>query len=228
MSTKNYRAGLDDSGAGMAFAVVDAENRVVLDEYVPFFGRTTANLPQRMAEIMEAHQLNFSDITEWSVGGGPGSFTGLRIASAFVIGLIYGKENIRARCVSTSAAIAASAGCDAEKVLVLFDGRKKELLAFGLRKTPGGYCEDGFQTVIRNAEDLQQVADYPQMVAAANDFVAAKNLLGEERAAAIRSVEKISALHFITWDPDNFERPLTDLLYLRPAVFVEPKVLREI
>ncbi len=228
MNNSQYRAGLDDSGAGMAFAVVDAEDRVVFDEYVPFQGRTTANLPRRMAEIMEAHQLNFTDISEWSVGGGPGSFTGLRIASSFVLGLIYGKTSVRARCVSTSAAIAASAGCDAEKVLVLFDGRKKELLAFGLRKTPGGYCEDGFQTVIRCAEDLQSAADYTQMVAAASDFAAAKNILGEEHAAEIRSVEKISAIHFISWNPDDFTRSLTDLLYLRPAVFVEPKVLREI
>lgn len=228
MKSLKYRAGLEDSGTGMAFAVVDADGCTVLDEYVPLSGRTTANLPQRMAEILDAHKISFSDISEWSVGGGPGSFTGLRIASSFVLGLIYGKSDIKARCVSTSAAIAASACCDAEKVLVLFDGRKKELLAFGLRKTENGYCEDGFQTVIRGADDLSQVSEYDQIVAASNDFAAAQNLLGEEIAGTFRMVEKISALHLIAWDPLNFERPLTDLLYLRPAVFVEPKVLREI
>lgn len=228
MNCLKYRAGLEDSGAGMAFAVVDTEGRTLFDEYVPLSGRTTANLPQRMADILEAHKMSFSDISEWSVGGGPGSFTGLRIASSFVLGLIYGKSEIKARCVSTSAAIAASAGCDAEKVLVLFDGRKKELLAFGLRKTACGYCEDGFQTVIRSADDMAQVVEYDQIVAAANDFSAAQNLLGEEIAGSFRKVDKISALHLITWNPRNFDRPLTDLLYLRPAVFVEPKVLREI
>lgn len=228
MNGLKYRAGLEDSGAGMAFAVMDAEGHTIFDEYVPLSGRTTANLPQRMAEILDAYKISFSDIYEWSVGGGPGSFTGLRIASSFVLGLIYGKEEIKARCVSTSAAIAASAGCDAGKVLVLFDGRKKELLAFGLRKTETGYCEDGFQTVIRNADDMAQVAEYNQIVAAANDFTAAQNLLGEDIAGSFRKVDKISARHLITWDPQNFERPLTDLLYLRPAVFVEPKVLREI
>lgn len=228
MNKAKYRAGLEDSGSGMAFAVVDAADQVIFDEYVPLSGRTTANLPQRMAEILEKYQMNFSDITEWSVGGGPGSFTGLRIASSFVLGLIYGKTDVRARCVSTSAAIAASAGCDAEKVLVLFDGRKKELLAFGLAKTEQGYCEDGFQAVIRSAEDLQQITEYTQIVAAANDHIAAQNLLGEAFAGSIRKVEQVSALHLITWNPEKFDRPLTDLLYLRPAVFVEPKVLRDI
>lgn len=228
MTNKRYKAGLEDSGAGMAFAVTDNAGVAVFDEYVPLTGRNTANLPVRMAEILERYQLNFSDITEWSVGGGPGSFTGLRIATAFVMGLIYGKNDFRARCVSTSAAIAASAGCSADKVLVLFDGRKKELLAFGLEKKDCGYCEDGFQTVIRNAEDLQKITDYTQFVAAANDFMAAKELLGAEAAATIIHTETISALHLINWDPENFSRPLTDLLYLRPAVFVEPKILREI
>lgn len=228
MNVAKFRAGLEDSGAGMAFAVIDNAGNVVFDEYVPLTGRSTANLPLRMAEILEQYNLNFSDITEWSVGGGPGSFTGLRIASSFVIGLVYGKPEMRARCVSTSAAIAASAGCSDEKVLVLFDGRKKELLAFGLEKKTGGYSEDGFQAVIRSAADLQNLSAYTQFVAAASDFEAAKALLEEEVAATITPVEKISALHLINWESENFERPLTDLLYLRPAVFVEPKILREI
>ena len=228
MEKKNYRAGLEDSGSGMAFAVVAADGTVLFDEYVPLSGRTTANLPQRMAEILERYELEFNDITEWSVGGGPGSFTGLRIASAFVIGLTYGKDAVRTRCVSTSAAIAASARCSAEKVLVLFDGRKKELLAFGLERTDHGYREDGFQTVIRTPEELEALAvTYPQMVASAADHDAVIVLTGAV-AEKVTRVEKISALTLIDWDPENFDRSLTDLLYLRPAVFVEPKVLREI
>lgn len=224
---KKYRAGLEDSGSGMAFALTTQEGEVLLNEYVPVTGRTTANLPQRMAEILQRNGMDFNDIGEWSVGGGPGSFTGLRIAAAFVIGLTYGKSDVRARCVSTSAAIAHSAACSAEKVLVLFDGRKKELLAFGLVKNENGYTEDGFQTVIRNAEDLRKISAYSQIVAAAGDHDAARTLLGDAAENVMR-VEQISALPLIFWDPENFERPLTDLLYLRPAVFVEPKVLREI
>ncbi len=228
MNKHCYRAGLDDSGAGMSFAVMTADGQVVFDEFIVHRSRTTAHLPQRMAELLQVHGLTFADIGQWSVGGGPGSFTGLRIASAFVLGLVFGQPEIQARCVSTASMIAAEA--DAPKVLVLFDGRKHELLAYGLVKTEQGYREDGSYTVIRSAEDAEAVLkEYDKAVAFAADYDAAAAVCGTDFAAEhIFRAEKISALNLIRWNEQDFSRSLTDLLYLRPAVFVEPQNVRTI
>ncbi len=225
---QKYYAGLDDSGCGMAFAVTDGDGRTVFDEFVLHQSRTTAHLPQRMAELLRKHNLDFAGICQWSVGAGPGSFTGLRIAAAFILGLTFGKEDIQTRCVSTSAMIAAESGVP--RVLVLFDGRKQELLAYGLKKTDAGYREDGFYTVIRSADEAEKaMAEFDETIAFVSDYNAAASVCGADFAEKkIRRIEKISALSLIHWDKADFSRPLTDLLYLRPAVFVEPQQVRTI
>ncbi len=224
----NYKAGLDDSGAGLIFAVTGHTGNVILDEHLAAGPHISSTLPLLMEEQLKKHGLTFNDITEWSVGAGPGSFTGLRLASAFVMGLTFQRPGVRTRCVSTSAMIAGD--CTAQKVLALFDGRKSELLAYGMESGSAGYREDGFNTVIRNEEEFNTVmAQYDAAVAYTRDHDAARNVLGTEFADAnIRRVEKLSALALIRFEPENFERPLKDLLYLRPAVFVAPQKIRDL
>lgn len=219
------KAALDESGAGMAFAAVTVSGDVIFDEYIPM-GRSAAScMPAAMMKLLADHGYSFQDVTEWSVGAGPGSFTGLRLASSFVMGLTFGK-NIRNRAVSTASMIADNAGTGAQKVLVLFDGRKKEILAYGVELVDGSYAENGFHTVIRNTEDLTAaMADYDAAAAFAADHDA---LCAVADGSEVVRVEKLSALALIRYQKDDFTRPLTDLLYQRPPVFVEPKVIREI
>lgn len=224
-----YRAGLDDSGSGMAFAVMNEKNEVVLDEFIPMNSRISTNLPVRMQEVLQSHQIDFDEIREWSVGAGPGSFTGLRLASSFVMGLTYGKTNVRTRCVSTASMIAACAGTEAENILVLFDGRKKEILTFGLKRCGTDYQETGYHTVIRSREDAdRELKQFDAAAAFSADHDAFIAVTGADTAGKIRRIKRLSAVPLIQYVPGDFSRSLSDLFYLRPAVFVEPKKLRDI
>lgn len=223
--TGKIRAALDESGAGMAFAAVTEAGDVVFDEYIPMNRNAASSMPSAMMKILADHGYTFQDVSEWSVGAGPGSFTGLRLASSFVMGLTFGKE-IRNRAVSTASMIAENAATGAQKMLVLFDGRKKEILAYGVKLVNGSYVENGFHAVIRNTEELAQAMNgYDDAAAFAADHDA---LTAVADGSGVVRVERLSALALIRWQPDDFSRPLTDLLYQRPPVFVEPKVIREI
>lgn len=222
---EDIRAALDESGAGMAFAAVTSSGKVLFDEYIPMGRNAAGAMPGAMMKLLADHGYTFQDVTEWSVGAGPGSFTGLRLASSFVMGLTFGNE-IRNRAVSTASMIAENAATGAKKVLVLFDGRKKEILAYGVELMDGSYVENGFHAVIRNAEELTAaMADYDAAAAFAADHDA---LCAVADGSAVVRVERLSALALIRYRQNDFSRPLTDLLYQRPPVFVEPKVIREI
>lgn len=226
--SKQLRAGLDFSGAGLTFAVLDGE-KVLLDEFIPTEGRKTSDLPVQVSDLLSRKGLSFDDVTEWSAGAGPGSFTGLRLAAAFILGLTFGRNEVRTRCVSTAAMIAANSGSDAAKILVFFDGRKNELIAFGLEKIDSGYREDGFSAIIANPDQAQEaMTGYGDAAAFARDHDAVRAALGAVYAENVRRVNRLSAVPLVRFEPENFTRPLTDLVYLRPAVFVEAKKIREI
>lgn len=228
---KIYQAGLDYSGAGVAFAVREkGAGTAVLDEFLPVDTRHSAEIPLQLSDLLSVRGLSFDSISEWSAGAGPGSFTGLRLAASFVMGLACGKNTVRTRCVSSASMIASCAACSGARAVVFFDGRKNELLACTLERDPRGfYRETSSPCVIRNPEDAAPLLeDHPCLAAAARDHNAVRAVLGGLFAESVHRLERLSALPLIQYDPDDFSRPLTDLLYLRPAVFVEPAKIRSV
>lgn len=225
---KMYQAGLDYSGAGMAFAVREKGGAVLLDEFFPVNPRVSAGVPLIMQKLLAKTGLEFSDIAEWSVGAGPGSFTGLRLAASFVMGLSCGKTALRTRCVSSASMIVSCASCSANRALVFFDGRKSELLVCELKKDPDGFYEENpSPAVVRKPEDIAPLLEgAPCLVASARSHDAVRAVLGGLFAESVCRLERLSALPLIQYKPDDFSRPLTDLFYLRPAVFVEPAKIR--
>ena len=91
-----YSAGFDFGSSSASFAVL-ADDCVLFDREIPLPARNASGLPALMSDILLEFDLTFDDITSWSVGAGPGSFTGLRIAASFVSGLAFRKEHIRTR-----------------------------------------------------------------------------------------------------------------------------------
>ena len=77
-----------DSAAGVAYLAVFDGGEKRFSAAAPMRGREAAKLPVWIEGELENHGLKLADISRWTVGAGPGSFTGLRLAAALVAGFI--------------------------------------------------------------------------------------------------------------------------------------------
>ncbi len=115
-----------DSTAKIAsVAVTDDEKLLAL--YSINNGLTQSELLMPMAESMlKSLQLDFSDIELLAASVGPGSFTGVRIGTALVKGIAFGK-NIPCASVSTLEALAENLSGLSGIIVPAMDARRSQL-----------------------------------------------------------------------------------------------------
>lgn len=208
---------LDLSGNLAAFALMDDAGQLLIDESRPMRGREAASLASFLTGLLAEKGLTVRDVTHWTVGSGPGSFTGMRLASALVKGWVFGYPEIQVRCVP-SALIAADAAT-ADRVAVLQDGRNQEMLVFGLKKQNGTYLPDGFTAVWNREQAAEQlpVQKYGEWVVSAADEAAVRKLL-TETATDLQICRTYSAAPLLRAELP-YDGDLDKLVYIRPAVF---------
>lgn len=222
MSEKKYSAALDFSGPEAAFAVADENGKIVIDAVRPMRGRDSSSLTPWLVELLQEQGLDLNLIGHWTVGSGPGSFTGLRLAAAFVSGLTFGHKDVCCRCVPTALVIAEKASpIPGQKIAVLHDGRNSELLLYGVicgddkRCLPSGEVE-----VIKS--DSEILSGFDLIIAPERDLPAIEKCLGSDIISKIEPVPHPPMALMLT-APGAWNNDLTELVYIRPAVFVKPK-----
>lgn len=229
MEHKRIRAALDFSWNEASIALADEHDRVLFTEKIMLNGHDASALPERLEQAAAHAGTPLSGITEWSVGTGPGGFTGLRVAAALVSGLTYGHPEIKVRGVPSAAGLirSAFAGNFPQKAVALFDGRRSEILAYGMELKDGSYQPDGFTAVLQNPGELAAVLDGARAAALEKDR-AALSRFAPELAEMVSYTPSIQAEELIFNDPQNFSASPTELIYLRAAVFVEARIPRKI
>lgn len=222
-----HHAALDLSGRGAALALQDGDGRLLLDAYRPMAGRDSAQLAAWVAAEFAPFDLAPAAVGRWTVGSGPGSFTGMRLAAALVAGLCFGRE-AQARCVPTALAFAAVANpAVGEQIGVIFDGRNAELLLYAVERTPEGLFPGGLATVCA-ADSMKRVIDggeFSRFVAGADAQPAIAKLL-PERADRVWIAPQLSAAPLLSAVCRDFDDDLTRLVYIRPAVFTGAEAAR--
>ena len=227
---KKIRAALDFSWNEASLALADENDQVLASEKILLSGHDASTLPERLEKALRTLNADFSSVGEWTVGTGPGGFTGLRVASALVIGLAYGAPETRVRGISSAAGLARSAFSGKnypEKVLVLFDGRRSELLAYGLTLKNGSYLHNRYTAVFHTPEELEPNLREYSCTALEKDREAIAGFAPQAEKQVVFT-PSINAEELIFNDPENFSASPTDLIYLRAAVFVAPKIPRRI
>lgn len=229
MEHNAVRAALDFSWNEASIALADRQNNLLFSETILLNGHDASVLPERLEQAADHAGTSLCGIAEWSVGTGPGGFTGLRVASAFVSGLAYGRSGVRVRGVPSAAGLirSAFAGNFPEKAVALFDGRRSEILAYGMELKNGSYFPDGFTAVLRKEEELAALLTTVRGAALEKDR-SALAAFAPELAGRICYTPSIRAEELIFNDPENFTSSPTDLIYLRAAVFVEARIPRTI
>ena len=123
---------IDLSGPFASFAVADKEKNVLLAESFVLQNRNNTLFFKAFFSSLADSKIEIAKIDKWIVGTGPGSFTGLRIASAFVSGIIYGTDKIALGIPSAfpiSLDVQSTVG---EEIGVLFPCSKETLYLCGM------------------------------------------------------------------------------------------------
>lgn len=206
---------IDLSGKCAALALLDDQGNTLLDETVPMRGHDSAKLADWVITLLAGHRLAPETVRRWTVGSGPGSFTGMRLAASLVAGWHYVHPQIACRSVPSAVSLAAAIHArPGEKIGALFDGRNREFLVFGL----DGVTPSGYDTVADAGRAADAIAPFDRLVALGDDFDALAKLLPETIFRRVERLERFSALPLIE-SALPFDNDLTRLVYIRPAVF---------
>ena len=215
-----YSAVIDPAPDHAAFALLK-DDTVITIERRPMRGRDAAALPVFILDTLKAHGVDFDSVKRWTVGSGPGSFTGLRLVSALVSAWSLGKD-VSTRNVPGAVALGAMLDlAPGEKAGVLYDGRNKEVLFFGVEGLPEGDLKPTGETAVLNAE---QAAEFfssrnERLAMFASESKAITSVL--PAGIVPESFEYSDTARLALTRAQDFDNDLTRLVYIRPAVYTQ-------
>ena len=206
---------LDPQPGRLAFALFD-DDKLIAKAYEEMHPRDASQVPQFVADQLAKQQLSLHDVTRWTFGAGPGSFTFLRVVAALGAGWATANSDIRFRCIPGALALAGALNvAENEKVGVLYDGRNKELLCFGVQKI-NGQLQAANEELILDSPAAQKffAEDQRRLCAFAADEAVLGKLLGD--TARFQTVEPDLAA--LALAPGEFDNDADKMCYIRPAV----------
>ncbi len=229
-NTNNLAASLDLSWAEASFAVKDrGSGEILIEEFLPMRAKKSANLLKWMTGVLDANKLEMAEVMSWALGTGPGSFTGLRLASAMIMGISYQKPEITTRGIPSAFALAASCNASPGDIIgVLYDGRNKEILLYEVKKTETGFVKPEQITTLSKDNSPALLEKHRFFVAMDKDRNAISDILGNKISEKTKFCPHLPISELLKLPEEQPAGSVSELEYLRPAVFVKPVEPREL
>jgi len=217
------RAAIDMSAESASFALARADGSVICRTRKPMRQREGSSLAGFLVESLQCAGRKLDEIGFWTIGSGPGSFTGMRLAAALVAGLTRDRD-VKVRCVPTASAIADTLAGVAEgsAVIALFDGRNREIIAYEMVRTASGSVPSGCCSVLDAASAPSYFAarSGAVFVTRRHELDAVLRLTPEN--ADLQLIDEFDPALLISASFQDYDGCFSRLEYIRPAVF--PKV----
>ncbi len=232
MSSQSTIEAALDTSAGAALAV-KRNGALVLAANMPVSGRESdAKLARWISEQFHSAGLTPAECGQWTVGTGPGSFSGLRVGISLVMG-ICAASGAGMRGISSDLALArqAAGGAASATVGVLHDARQGQLILGVYRLADGRWSMLQEPAVLEASLVAEAVAAAGIITWLASPRLTA--VLPDNLRTQTAPQEMLDAsllLDVPGWPPPGgaAEREAScQPVYVRPAVFVPPRELRQ-
>ena len=217
VASEKYYMAIDLSGPCSSFSLLDArEKKIIGAKSIHLDNRNNFSFFKVFFSSLKELNVDLREITEWYVGIGPGSFTGLRIAASFVSGIIFGENNIRVKAIPSALPIAAKLDSSpGDRIAVLYYASRGEILIYGVENTDGLLVSKGNSVLAGREELLSKLKGFDHITYLNNKFITdvlPTNLSGKTKMFDVYPVELLFENKYIM--PDY---SLGDLIYVRPA-----------
>ncbi|MGE4301339.1 MAG: hypothetical protein AB7F40_07025 [Victivallaceae bacterium] len=216
----SLHAAIDMSAEAACFALARPDGSVICRTRKPMKQREASALAGFLLESLGCANRELDEIGYWTIGSGPGSFTGMRLAAALVAGLTRGRSS-RVRCVPTAVAIADTLPdiADGAAIVALFDGRNHEIIAYELTKTAGGSVPSGESSVLDASGAAAYFAAHADAVFVTRRHELDAVLRLTPESADLRLIDEFDPALLISASYQDYDGCFSRLEYIRPAVF---------
>lgn len=189
-------------------------------------GRDSSALLPKLEECLRSVNLSLNDVKRWTVGTGPGNYTGLRIVSALVSGIAFDREGMYCRGIPSAYAIASEMALSQnETAAVVYPLDDETIYSLGVTVKDGDFFSVAALSGSFKVEDYIGMISGVRVEALQKDASALPKDIAER--AVLSGEFPVSRLVFMNpagWDRNS----VRDLIYIRPAVNVAPMSVRSV
>lgn len=218
---------IDLSGKEACFSAGSfPEKKIIFNTSFQMRGRDSSSLLPKLEEWLKKENISLGDVKRWTVGTGPGNYTGLRIVSALVSGIVFDRKDMRCRGIPSAYAIAAEMKLSGkERTAVIYPLEDDKIYSFGVTVDDGEFLSAGELSGSFSVADFMRLSQGSRIAALQRDVA----MLPKEILDNAVLFSELPVARLVFMNPSQWEgASVRDLIYIRPAVNVNPMSVRNV